>query len=44
MAIALNPDAEDAWLGLVNAVGEDNEFTSEEDSYILSILSSRDNG
>ncbi len=43
-AIALNPEAEDAWLGLVNAVGEDNEFTSEEDSYILSILSSRDNG
>ena len=43
-AIALNPEAEDAWLGLVNAVGEDNEFTSEEDSYILTILSSRDNG
>lgn len=43
-AIALNPEAEDAWLGLVNAVGEDNTFTSEEDSYILSILSSRDNG
>ena len=43
-AIALNPEAEDAWLGLVNAVGEDNTFTSEEESYILSILSSRDNG
>lgn len=43
-AIALNPEQEDSWIGLINAVGEDNEFTSEEDSYILSILSSKDNG
>ncbi|MFR8248605.1 MAG: hypothetical protein ACLVAT_05290 [Lachnospiraceae bacterium] len=25
-AIALNPEAEDAWLGLVNAVGEDTNL------------------
>ena len=42
-AIALNPEKETAWLGVLDAVGADNEFTAEEDSYITSLLSSRDN-
>lgn len=43
-AIALMPQQEDAWLGLLDAVEADNIFTTEEDGYILSALSSRDNG
>lgn len=42
-AIALNPEEETAWLGVLDAVSADNEFTAEEDSYITSLLSSRDN-
>lgn len=42
-AIALNPEKETAWLGVLEAVGTDNDFTAEEDSYITSLLSSRDN-
>ena len=42
-AIALNPEKDTAWLGVLEAVGTDNEFTAEEDSYITSLLSSRDN-
>lgn len=43
-AIALNPQQEDAWLDILDAVDADNVFTAEEDSYILALLSSRDNG
>lgn len=42
-AIALNPEKETAWLGVLDAVSADNEFTAEEDSYMTSLLSSRDN-
>lgn len=42
-AITLNPEEETAWLGVLDAVSADNEFTAEEDSYITSLLSSRDN-
>ena len=43
-AIALNPEKETAWLDVIDAVSADNVFTAEEDSYITSLLSSRDNG
>lgn len=43
-AIALNPQQEDAWLGILDTVDTDSVFTADEDSYILALLSSRDNG
>lgn len=43
-AVALKPQQEKAWLEILEAVGEDNIFTAEEDGYILSLLNSRDNG
>lgn len=43
-AVALRPQREEAWLGVLETVGADNIFTAEEDSFILLLLSSRDNG
>ncbi|HCT90295.1 MAG TPA: hypothetical protein DF613_02760 [Lachnospiraceae bacterium] len=43
-SIALEPRREEGWLGIVEAVGADGIFTTEEDGCILSLLSSRDNG
>lgn len=43
-AVALKPQKEDAWLGILETMGADNWFSAEEDSYLLSLLSSRDNG
>ena len=43
-AIALNPQQEGAWLGILDTVDTDSVFTADEDSYILALLSSRDNG
>lgn len=43
-AIALDPQQEDAWLGILDAVDADSVFTAEEGSCILALLCSRDNG
>lgn len=43
-AVALNPEDERAWLGILDAVEEDNDFTTDEDSFIIATLSGRDYG
>ncbi len=41
-AIALNPTSEEAYLGLLDVMLQDNEFSSDEDVIITSILDSKD--
>lgn len=43
-AIALDPQQEEAWLGVLDVVDADSVFTAKEESFILALLSSRDNG
>lgn len=43
-AVALNPTSEDAYLGMLDAILQDNELSSEEDVIISTVLDSKDNG
>ncbi|MBS5522001.1 MAG: serine/threonine protein kinase [Clostridiales bacterium] len=43
-AIALNPTDEEAYLGMLEAMLADNDFSAEDDVILTSVLNSRDNG
>lgn len=43
-AIALNPTSEDAYLGMLDAMLQDNELSVDEDVMISTVLDSKDNG
>lgn len=43
-AIALNPTSEDAYLGMLDAMLQDNNLSPEEDVAISTVLDSKDNG
>ncbi len=43
-AIALNPTREEAYLSMLEMMVADNDFSTEEDVYLTSVLNSRDNG
>ncbi len=43
-AIALNPTDEEAYLGMLEAMLADNDFSAEDDVTLTSVLNSRDNG
>lgn len=43
-AIAINPTKKDAYLEMLNAMLEDNDYSSDDDAIMTSVLNSRDNG
>lgn len=43
-AIALNPTREDAYLDMLDTMLSDNDFSTDEDVYLTTVLNSRDNG
>lgn len=43
-AIALNPTSEEAYLGMLDSMLQDNELSAEEDMMISTVLDSKDNG
>lgn len=43
-AIALNPTKADAWLKMLEAMLDDNDFSTEDDVAMTAVLNSRDNG
>lgn len=43
-AIALNPTKEDGYLKMLEAMLDDNDFSTQEDVTLISVLNSRDNG
>lgn len=43
-AVDLNPSEEEAYLKILDSVEEDNQFTREEDAFIISVLNTRKEG
>ena len=43
-AIALNPTREEAYLDMLDTMLSDNDFSTDEDVYLTTVLNSRDNG